>query len=62
MLFFYLPLLFAACEKCEIIREANKHLPPPKYEYYDDYLKALKEEEDDESDEKFELMDSDEPS
>lgn len=31
------------CHKCEVIREKNKHLPPPEFEFYDDYLKAEKE-------------------
>lgn len=34
----------ATCYKCEEIREHNKNLPPLKYEYYDDYLEALKAE------------------
>jgi hypothetical protein len=38
--------LFGVCHKCEIIREKNKHLPPPKYEFYEDYLKSMKNEED----------------
>lgn len=37
-------LLTANCQKCEVIRERNAKLPPPKHEYYDDYLKELKEE------------------
>lgn len=36
--------LMGGCFKCEEIRERNKHLPPLKYEYYDDYLEALKTE------------------
>lgn len=36
--------LMASCFKCEEIRERNKNLPPLKYEYYDDYLEALKAE------------------
>lgn len=36
--------LSAACYKCEIIREENKKLPPPKHEYYEDYLEELKAE------------------
>ena len=28
------------CHRCEIIREENAKKPPPKYEYYEDYLKA----------------------
>jgi hypothetical protein len=35
----------AECELCKVIRAANEKLPPPKYEYYEDYLKAMKEEE-----------------
>lgn len=31
------------CHKCEVIREKNKHLPPPEFEFYDDYLKAEKD-------------------
>lgn len=29
----------SACPKCEVIREANKHLVN-EFEYYEDYLKA----------------------
>lgn len=36
--------IIATCYKCEEIREKNKNLPPLKYEYYDDYLEALKAE------------------
>lgn len=36
--------LAAGCYKCEEIKERNKNLPPLKYEYYDDYLEALKAE------------------
>jgi len=32
------------CAKCEIIREKNRNTPPPKYKYYEDYLKAEKGE------------------
>lgn len=53
-------LFLAVCEKCEIIKEANKKLPPPKYEYYDDYLKAMKEEENEEE-EKIQFLDDDIP-
>jgi hypothetical protein len=34
----------ADCYKCEVIKERNAKLPPPKHEYYDDYLKELREE------------------
>jgi len=34
----------ATCYKCEEIKEKNKHLPPLKHEYYDDYLEELKAE------------------
>ncbi|MCB1112738.1 MAG: hypothetical protein H7A37_06400 [Chlamydiales bacterium] len=32
----------ATCYKCEMIREENKNLPPPEYEFYDEYLESLK--------------------
>ena len=34
---------YGVCHKCEVIREKNKHLPPPEFEFYDDYLKAEKD-------------------
>lgn len=36
--------LAGTCYKCEVIREQNKKLPPPKYEYYEDYLEEQKAE------------------
>lgn len=36
--------LLGACYKCEVIREENKKLPPPKHEYYEDYLEEQKAE------------------
>lgn len=33
---------FSECFLCEEINERNRNLPPPKYEYYDDYLEDLK--------------------
>jgi len=53
ILFFLLlsaSLAHAECELCKVIRAANEKLPPPKYEYYEDYLKAMKEEEDEKID------------
>ena len=47
--------LYSYCEKCEIIREANKKLPPQKHEYYEDYLKELEEEKKEEA-EKIEFI------
>jgi len=41
---------YSECELCKVIRAANEKLPPPKYEYYEDYLKAMKEEEDEKID------------
>lgn len=37
-------VLSATCYKCEEIREKNKNLPPLEYEYYDDYLEAMRAE------------------
>jgi hypothetical protein len=51
MAFYFLLLassLFADCEKCKIIREQNANRPPPKHEYYEDYLKSVKEEKEEE--------------
>ncbi|WP_143406387.1 hypothetical protein [Estrella lausannensis] len=36
--------LTGVCYKCEVIREENKKLPPPKHEYYEDYLEEQKAE------------------
>lgn len=32
------------CPRCQIIREENAKKGPPKYKYYEDYLKAQDEE------------------
>ena len=34
----------ASCYKCEVIKVRNAKAPPPKHEYYDDYLKELRED------------------
>lgn len=34
----------ASCYMCEVIKERNAKAPPPKHEYYDDYLKELRED------------------
>jgi hypothetical protein len=34
----------AGCYMCEVIKERNAKAPPPKHEYYDDYLKELRED------------------
>lgn len=42
-----IPLFLSAepvCKKCEVIREYNKDHPGD-FEYYDDYLKSLKEKD-----------------
>jgi hypothetical protein len=36
--------LSGECYKCEEIKEKNKNLPPLKYEFYDDYLEAMRAE------------------
>lgn len=33
-----------SCYMCEVIKERNKNAPPPKHEYYEDYIKELEEE------------------
>lgn len=50
-LIFKVTPLMANCAKCERIREKNNHLPPLEHEFYDDYLKALEEDDHTASDE-----------
>jgi len=48
------PLLFvslagsaaADCQRCEYYRQKNAEAPPPKHEYYEDYLKSAGEKQD----------------